>query len=205
VTRAMSLFAASALSLLAGCRGQPSSDPPIHIVPDMDWQPRYQPQGASDFFEDGRAMRPPVEGTVAVGHLDEDDAYYRGKVGDLYVAKAPVMVDERVLARGQERFGIYCSPCHDNTGGGQGLVVKHGYAIPPPLSSDHTRAIADGEIFNIISHGVRNMPSYRAQIPVADRWAIVTWVRVLQRSQNAKPSDVPANMSDKIEQEAPAQ
>jgi len=205
VTRASLSFAAGVLALLAGCRGQPSSDPPIHIVPDMDWQPRYQPEGASALFEDGRAMRPLVEGTVAVGHLDEDDAYYRGKVGDLFVAKAPIIVDDKVLRRGEERFGIFCSPCHDKTGGGQGLVVKRDYAIPPPLYAEHARNIGDGEIFNIISVGVRNMPAYRVQIPVADRWAIVTWVRVLQRSQNAKPSDVPANFSDKIEQEAPVQ
>ena len=195
------LKAVFALALLTGCRGQPSEDPPIHIIPDMDWQPKYQPQGESAFFADHRAMRAPVDGTVAVGQLREDDALYRGRRGDAWVGKAPIAVDAKTLRRGEERFGIYCTPCHDKTGSGRGVVVQRGYPIPPALYGDHARGLADGEVFDIISNGVRNMPSYRTQIPVEDRWAIVTWLRVLQRSQHASPSDVPADQRSKIEPE----
>jgi mono/diheme cytochrome c family protein len=195
------LSAVFALALLTGCRGQPSEDPPIHIIPDMDWQPKYQPQGESKFFPDGRAMRQPVEGTVAVGELREDDAFYRGKRGDAWVGKAPIQVNAKTLARGEERFGIYCAPCHDKSGSGKGIVVQRGFALPPALYADHARGLPDGELFDIITHGVRNMPSYAAQIPVEDRWAIVTWLRVLQRSQHAAVEDVPADMRAKIEAE----
>lgn len=190
-----------ALALLAGCRGQPSEKSPIHLVPDMDWQPKFQPQEENPFFEDGRAMRPLVPGTIPQGHLNEDDAYYRGKEGDKYVAVAPIEVNAKVLDRGQQRYGIYCAPCHDQAGHGQGMVVKRGFPLPLDLSSERVLEMPDGEIFEVISNGVRNMPSYRNQIPVEDRWAIVAWVRVLQRSQHASIDDVPAELRDRIEPE----
>src|SRR5205085_9869169 len=105
------------------------------------------------------------------------------------------------LERGEERFNIYCSPCHDKTGSGNGLVIKHGYPLPINLASDHPKGVKDGEIFDYISNGVRNMPGYRTQIPAADRWAIVSWVRVIQRSQAAKMDDVPADKKGSIEPE----
>lgn len=190
-----------ALALLAGCRGQPSEKSPIHLVPDMDWQPKFQPQEENPFFEDGRAMRPLVPGTIPQGHLNEDDAYYRGKEGDKYVAVAPIEVNAKVLDRGQQRYGIYCAPCHDQAGHGRGTVVRRGFPPPIDLSSDRVRELPDGEIFEVISNGVRNMPSYRNQIPVEDRWAIVAWVRVLQRSQHTTIEDVPAEFRDRIEPE----
>lgn len=188
-------LALAATAALAACRGQTSDQPPIHIVPDMDWQPRYDPQEESAFggFEDKRTMRPLVPGTVAQGRLREDAAFHTGKVGDLYVAKVPFDVNEEVLARGQQRFNIFCTPCHDQTGSGAGMVIKRGYPIPPiNLASENTRGLPDGEIFEVITHGVRNMPAYNTQIPEQDRWAIVAWVRVLQRSQAATVADVPA-------------
>lgn len=194
-----------ALALLTGCRGQPSDKPPIHIVPDMDWQPKYRPSQESTFFEDGRSMRPLVAGTIAQGHLNEDDRYHRGKEGGEYLNVAPIDVDAKVLARGEERYGIYCTPCHDGAGHGQGMAVKRGFPLPLDLSSERVREMPDGEMFEVISDGVRNMPSYRNQIPVEDRWAIVTWVRVLQRSQHATVDDVPAQLRDRIEPEGAAQ
>ena len=201
------LAAVLALAWLTGCRGQPSEDSPIHIVPDMDWQPKYLPQGASGFFADGRGMRPAVEGTVPAlvrgrddAHFD-DDAWNLGRRGDAWVGKAPIAVDGATLRRGEERFGIYCVPCHDKSGSGRGIVVQRGFPLPPSLSADHARGLADGEIFDIASNGVRNMPSYRAQIPVEDRWAIVAWLRVLQRSQHAAVEDVPADLRGKIDPE----
>lgn len=186
------------LATVAACRGQVSEEPPVHIIPDMDWQPRYEEQAASSFFADGRAMRPLVEGTVARGSLHGDDAYDTGKVGGAYVNKVPVDVDEKFIRRGQQRFNIYCAPCHDQTGAGNGLIVQHGYPRPVSLSENATK-YPDGEIFTIITNGVRNMPAYAHQIPVNDRWAIVSWLRVLQRSQRATLADVPADMKNSIE------
>ncbi len=195
-------IAVAAVAIAAGCRGETSADPPVHLIGDMDWQPKYQANQASPFFEDGRAMRPLVEGTVAQGELREDDAMYRGKSGEAYVATVPVPVDEALLMRGQQRFNIYCAPCHDQTGSGHGMVVKRGYPIPIDLASDHVRGLPDGQIFDVISNGVRNMPSYRKQIPVEDRWAIVTWVRVLGQSQHATIEDVPREKRDRIDAES---
>jgi mono/diheme cytochrome c family protein len=140
---------------------------------------------------------------VAQGHLDDDDAMYRGKdeKGE-YVLRAPVEVDDKVIRRGQDRFNIYCAPCHDQSGTGRGMVVQRGYPPPVDLSSDRVRAMPDGQVFDTITHGVRNMPSYRKQIPVPDRWAIVTWVKVLGRSQHAAIDDVPADKRGAIESEA---
>jgi mono/diheme cytochrome c family protein len=187
------------LALLAACRGQPSTEQPIHLVPDMDWQPKYKAEQASSLWRDGRAMRPVVDGTVAQGQLRSDEGMNTGKVGDLYLAKAPVAVDESVVRRGQQRFNIYCSPCHDRTGSGQGMVVKRGYPPPVNLTSDRVLNMPDGQIFWTMTNGVRNMPSYRKQVPVEDRWAIVSWVRVLGRSQHGALADVPDDQKNKIE------
>ena len=187
----------------AGCRGATSEDPPVHLIGDMDWQQKYLPEQASPLFPDGRAQRPLVEGTVAQGELREDDVYYRGKAADgSFVANVPITVDEATLKRGQDRFNIYCAPCHDQAGAGQGMVIKRGYPLPVDLGSDRVRTMPDGEIFNVISNGVRNMPSYKKQIPVEDRWKIVTWVRVLNRSQHAAIGDVPPEQRDRIDAES---
>lgn len=180
--------------MVLGCRGGVSDKPPFHVIPDMDWQPKFVAQQEfkdTTIFKDGRAARPLVEDTVAQGQLAEDDAFYRGKNGDAFVALAPIAVDQRTLERGQARFNIYCAPCHDRTGSGRGIVVQRGYPLPPDLSGDAVRAYPDGHIFNVISNGIRNMPSYGYQIPAQDRWAIVAWVRVLARSQHGSLEDVP--------------
>ncbi|WP_437722888.1 c-type cytochrome [Sorangium sp. So ce861] len=190
------------LVVLAGCRGQASSDPPIHVFGDMDWQPKFQPEEGTRLFSDGRAMRPLVQGTVHQGALDESDAYRTGKDGEAFLAMAPITVDESVIRRGQDRFNIYCAPCHDQTGSGQGMVVKRGYPPPIDLASDRARGLPDGEIFHVITNGVRNMPAYRKQIPVKDRWAIVTWVRVLQQSQHGRIDDVPEAQRSNIAKES---
>jgi mono/diheme cytochrome c family protein len=201
VKRAL-FIAVTAASIAAGCRGETSAEPPVHLIGDMDWQPKYQANQASPLFEDGRVMRPLVEGTVAQGELREDDAMYRGKSGEEYVATMPVLVDEALLQRGQDRYNIYCTPCHDKSGSGHGMIVKRGYPIPIDLASDRVRGFPDGQIFDVITNGVRNMPSYRKQIPIEDRWAIVTWVRVLERSQHASIDDVPPEQRGKIDSES---
>jgi mono/diheme cytochrome c family protein len=188
--------------LCTGCRGEVSSDPPVHLLGDMDWQQKFQAQERNAMFADGRAMRPLVPGTVPQGALDEDDPLRTGKQGEAFLTSPPVTVDEALLRRGQDRFNIYCAPCHDQSGSGQGTVVKRGYPIPIDLGSERARGLPDGEIFNVITNGVRNMPSYRKQIPLNDRWAIVSWVRVLQRSQHAKLDDVPENQRANIAKES---
>jgi mono/diheme cytochrome c family protein len=183
-----------------GCyRGRPSDKPPINLNPDMDHQPKYKAQSQSAFFEDGSAMRPPVDGVVARGWRREDRAYYLGEdsTGEA-VAKAPVPVTLTGLQRGQERFNIYCSVCHGRTGDGLGIIVQRGYVPPPNFHSELIRSYPDGHIFKVVSNGVRNMPGYAQQISVEDRWLIVNYLRALQRSQNATLEDVPPEMLGQI-------
>lgn len=187
--------------LLIGCyRGQPSEKPPIHLNPDMDDQPKYLPQAGSRFFEDGAAMRMPVEGTVARGWLEEDSTFYFGmdlKTGQP-VEKSPVPVTLTGLRRGEERFNIYCSPCHSRVGDGHGIMVQRGYTPPPTFHSQQVRNYPDGHLFQVISRGIRSMPSYGQQIPAGDRWLIVNYLRALQLSQHASIEDVPEEMQDQI-------
>jgi hypothetical protein len=185
------------LPLLVGCRGQVSGRPPVHLIDDMDRQPKYRPEAESHFFADGRAMRAPLEHTVAVGALHDDDPIYTGES----LVHLPLPATGALARRGEERFNIYCAPCHDRTASGHGMVVQRGFPPPIDLASDRVRGLRDGELFGVITHGVRNMPSYAAQIPAPDRWAIVLWLRVLQRSQHAAVADVPPAQRDHIESE----
>jgi hypothetical protein len=188
--------------LLAGCyRGQPSDKPPIHPNPDMDNQPRYDPQSESKFFDDHSAMRQPVEGTVAREWLREDDAYYRGKdKNGEYVEENPVPLSGESLSRGRERFDIYCSVCHGRVGDGQGIVVEKGFVPPPSFHEDRIRSLPDGQIFDVISNGLRNMPSYGHQIPVRDRWLIIQYIRALEKSQMATEEEIPRSVLDSLKQ-----
>lgn len=201
------------LSIIAKRRFTTSDKPRIHIFQDMDQQPKYRPQAVSAIFADGRAMRVPVEGTVAFGDVQEDDHYYRGyrkvegeQQGQFvtqYIKGFPseVKVDEKFILRGQQRYEIYCAPCHGSDGYGQGTVhlraleLQQATWVPPTsMHSDIVRDREEGHIFNTISHGIRNMPAYGKQIRVQDRWAIVAYIRALQLSQNAPVSDVPADV-----------
>ncbi|NOZ73975.1 MAG: cytochrome c [FCB group bacterium] len=186
--------------VLSGCRGRTSEKPPIHLNPNMDTQEKYKPQSRSRFFKDEATMRMPVEGTVARGLLKADLPFYTGRNTDSsFVNTNPVALTEQVMNRGQERFNIYCAPCHSRLGDGKGIITQYQYPIPPTsFHQDRIRSMPDGEIFEIISQGIRNMPSYRHQIPVADRWAIIHYVRALQRSQHAVLSDIPKNQRDRI-------
>ena len=184
---------------LSGCaRGCTSSRPPIHLNPSMDNQPKALPQTASTFFYDGASMRQPVPGTVAIGGLREDVAFYTGKGADgQFVATNPVAVDEKVVLRGRERYRIYCQPCHDARGDGKGILFQRGSV---PTASFHQEKIlkyTDGQLFDIITNGQGLMPAYRWPIPPADRWAIIARVRELQREQAARVAAAPANATDK--------
>lgn len=158
----------------------------------MHDQPRYKPYAQSDFYADQRSARPPVEGTVARGHLNEDTYLYTGKVNGQAGEVFPFPVTAEVLARGQERFNIYCSPCHSRLGDGNGMIVQRGLKQPPSYHIDRLRKVPAGYFFDVITNGFGQMQDYSAQIPVKDRWAIVAYIRALQLSQNAKIEDLPA-------------
>jgi len=163
-----------------GCRGMTSSRPPIHVNPNMDSQPKYLPQAESAFFYDGATMREPVPGTIARGELREDRAFFEGddEAGE-DVVHSPVETTEAVLARGADRYGIYCAPCHDPRGTGKGILAQQGL----PTTSFHIQRLhdaADGYIFEVITDGRGLMPSYRWPLSPADRWAIIAHVRQLQ-------------------------
>ena len=160
---------------------------------DMHDQPKYKAFRRSDFFGDERSARPLVEDTVARGQLRADAAYYTGKQGTTPVDVLPVAVTPALLRRGQERYGIYCTPCHGATGRGNGMVVQRGYRPPPSFHIDRLRNEKTGYFFDVISSGFGAMPDYAAQVAVPDRWAIVAYVRALQLSENARLEDVPAD------------
>lgn len=165
---------------------------------DMHDQPKYKPFRASDFYGDGSAMRGQIEGTVAQGQLVTDDAYSYGLDADgVPVSQFPITVDKAVLLRGQERYGIFCAPCHGALGDGQGMVVMRGYKQPPSFHEARLRDTPAGYYFDVMSNGFGQMQSYAAQVPVADRWAIVAYIRVLQLSQGARVTDLPPEAAAK--------
>ncbi len=184
------LFVRAALLLVSGCRGNGSELPPIRPIRDMFQQPKLRPQASSGLFHDGTSTRPPPRGSAPQEQSQGPDDYATGTDANGYLETIPQPVDEAMLARGEERYGIFCVPCHDRSGAGRGPTVRRGFPQPIELSSDHTRALADGELFRTIGFGIGNMPGHRAQVPVADRWAIVAWVRVLQRAQRASLAEL---------------
>jgi len=193
----IALLSLTVLPMLSGCRGQESRKPPIHLNPNMDFQPRYNPQSSNQFFEDGRDMRPLPEGTVAYGHLQTDSVMYFGSSGGVF-AKNPYKITLEFLERGQDRYAIYCTPCHDFAGTGKGIVTTRGLVPPPNFHDPAFLKIPDGQIYQAINKGVRTMQPYGSVIPLEDRWAIVAYIRALQRSQNATLADVPEDMRSKL-------
>jgi mono/diheme cytochrome c family protein len=181
---------AFAVAVTTGCRGETSAQPPLVPERNMYMQQRYNPQSRSHFFEDGRSMRKPPEHTFAQ-EMKVESEIADGELpdGSGYVMTIPQQVVsdfggmDKVVNRGQQRFNIYCAPCHDMTGSGKGMVVQRGMAPPPTFHDDRIRHMPDGQMFATISHGVRNMPPYNYSIPVNDRWAIVSYVRALEISQ----------------------
>jgi mono/diheme cytochrome c family protein len=159
---------------------------------DMHDQPKFKPYAKDDFFADRRSARPLPEGTIARGHLREDSVLYTGKAAGKPVDAFPFAVTAGVMARGQERFDIFCAPCHGRTGDGDGMIVRRGYRKPPTFHQDRLRQTAPGYTFDVITNGFGAMPDYAQQIPVRDRWAIVAYIKALQRSQNTAVGTVPA-------------
>jgi len=183
---------------LSACRGHVSKKQPVRLIRDMTQQAHLLPQAAPSEVTTSNTQLGWLTGTVAVEEPVELGSLETGKAGNSFVARAPIVVDDRVIARGQERFNIYCSPCHDKAGTGQGTIAQRGFPGPIDLASDNTRHMTDGELFSIITNGVRNMASLGEQLPISDRWPIVTWVRVLQRSQHAAMADIEPSQNTNI-------
>jgi hypothetical protein len=175
---------AAALFMIAGCD---------HLHQDMGNQPKNKPLSPSDFFADGRSVRTPVENTVSRSSMDNDQ---------LMVTKDstnfPLPVNDALLERGQERFRIFCSPCHGIQGDGNGMIVMRGMKRPPTYHQDRLRQAPNGYIYDVITNGFGQMYNYAAQVPPRDRWAIVAYVRALQLSRNAKVADLPPDVREKL-------
>ncbi len=180
--RAASILVLCCLAVLCGCwRGATSPRPPWHPNPNMDNQPKYRAQAASEFFADGATMRQPVPGTVARGELHEDTAFYTGfDDSGAPVATIPIEVDETLLARGQERYAIYCAPCHHQRGNGKGILWDRAQIQSADLHEQRLKDVPDGEMFDVVSNGLGLMSGYKYPIPPRDRWAIIAYVRQLQ-------------------------
>jgi mono/diheme cytochrome c family protein len=164
----------------------------------MHDQPKYIPLRESAFFADSRSARPLVEGTVARGQLRDDDLLYTGKVNGQDATVFPAPVTAATMARGRERFDVYCSPCHGRTGQGDGMVVLRGYRRPPSFHQDRLRSAPIGHFFDVITNGFGAMPDYASQVRTEDRWAIIAYVRALQLSEHATLADVPPADRDRI-------
>ncbi len=169
------------LVVVTACyRGSQSRRPPIHLNPNMDRQQKYRPQAESRFFRNGTTMQQAVAGTIARGELRENEELFNGKNAFGVYAANPLPATNAVIARGRERFAIYCTPCHGPRGDGKGILLTRGGVKSRDLHEDAVRSVPDGRLFEIISKGSGLMPGYRAQIPVSDRWAIVAYVRTLR-------------------------
>jgi len=198
--RTITALAVVALSLLsAACSNFPSRGAPIWVFPDMKKQDKVKFETSSPFFADGRGSRRPVLHTVSQETYHADLPYSTGISADgTYVAKNPEAIDRELLELGQAKFNVYCAPCHDRTGSGRGVVPAKTTWIPGNLHDERIVNFVDGEIFHVITRGRRSMPSYRFQIPEKDRWAIVAYVRVLQRSWLGKLDEVPAETQGRL-------
>lgn len=172
---------------LAGCRQ------------DMHDNPRYESMEQNTFFADGRSQRPLVANTVARGFLREDEHFYRGKVDGELATEFPLPVTVDLMLRGQERYNVFCAPCHGQTGKGDGMVVRRGYRAPTSFHDPRLRQAPPGYVFDVVTNGFGAMPDYATQIPVADRWAIAAYLKALQFSQNATVNEVPADRRGELD------
>jgi mono/diheme cytochrome c family protein len=186
-------FGAAALTLLAltACRQ------------DMHTEPRYQPLAETSFFSDHRSARPQVEGTVARGHLRIDEARYTGKIDGEDIDQFPIPIAKADIERGQNRFNIYCTPCHGQLGEGNGMVVMRGFRQPPSYYSDRLMNAPVGHFFDAVTNGFGAMPSYASRIQTDDRWRIIAYIRALQLSESASLNDVPADQRQNLAVEPP--
>jgi len=208
-----------AVVAILGFRGKKSTEPPFELFPDMVRQPKVRAQSPLDFFADGRGSRMPIDGTIPIGYempransmatpapgtapaeahaslafSEGNDYYDTGKMGDHWGTGLAVEVNAELMHRGQQRFSMTCAMCHGAAAAGNGITKQYGLATVVTLQDDRIRGMADGEIFNTITNGKNTMMAYGSIITVRDRWAIIAYLRALQRSQNATIADVPEN------------
>jgi len=213
-----------AVLAVAGFRGQHSAKSPLQIFPDMKFQPRIDAQHTSDVFADSRGARQPIAGTVPLGYVlpgryysngannnkdatvvggfsNSPEYFTSGRMGEVYGSGFPVPVTPELIARGQERFNINCAVCHGATGVGNGIATNYGLNGVANLQQERLRIMPEGQIFNRITYGYNTMGEYGQQVTVEDRWAIIAYIRALQRSQNAKIDDVPQAMRASLDQQ----
>jgi mono/diheme cytochrome c family protein len=174
------ISAMAATLVLAGCRQ------------DMHNQPKFVPQRGTTFYADGRSARPQVENTIGRSQLGEDSYFYTGLVNGKEGDGLPIALNEATMERGQERFNIYCTPCHSRVGNGVGMIVQRGYRPAGNFHTDRLRNAPLGHFFSVMTKGYGAMPDYSAQLTPEDRWAVTAYIRALQLSQDAKQSDVAA-------------
>ena len=205
----------------AGFRGSKSPVPPIEIFRDMDHQPKYQPQHESSFFADGSAARKPVSGTIPIGYnvpgaylqatarnatfkqagfTNQPDYFNTGVMGDSFGDGIPVEVTGQFVKRGQERYDVNCIVCHGRVGTGNGIVASYGLAAIANLQLDLYKTMPDGQLFYTITNGKNTMGAYGPNIAVEDRWAIVAYIRALQRSQAGKLTDLSAEQQKTLQE-----
>lgn len=177
-----------------GTRGMRNARTPIEIFPDMDRQPKVKAQVPSDFFANGQGARLPIEGTVNRKQPPLGDYYGTGKIGDRWGTGIPIAIDLDGMLRGQERYNINCAICHGKAGHGDGVVKEYGLSNIATLQDERLRVMADGEIFNTITHGKSTMGAYGANISVDDRWRIIAYLRALQMSQGTELAKLPENL-----------
>ena len=169
----------------------------------MQDQPRYKPLAETDFFADHRSERPEVEGTIARGHLRIDEARYVGKVNGEDITDFPIPISKADIDRGQERFNIYCAPCHSRIGDGNGMIVLRGFRQAASFYSEKLMTAPVGHFFDVVSNGFGAMPSYASRITPDDRWRVIAYIRALQLSESARLNDVPADQRTNLPSEAP--
>lgn len=198
--RAALMLAVVALGLLqSACSNFTTRQPPVWVWTDMKKQDKYKAQAESQFFADARASRRPVEGAVAQELYVADTPRATGvEDNGTYVARNPLPITKETLLRGQQRYNIYCAPCHDRTGTGRGVVPSKAVWVPGNLHDPRMVNMVDGELYHVVSFGRRSMPGYRYQVTENDRWAIVAYVRALQRASLSTMADVPAEMQEKV-------
>ncbi len=184
-----------ALMALAGCNNQ------LYGAQIMRFQPRFDPLEENTFFEDGRSARPAVADTVARGQLRLDEQLYTGRFEGNYATTYPMPITPEVLQRGQQRFDVFCAPCHSQLGDGQGMVVKRGFKEPPSFHIDRLREAPPGYFFSVMTNGFGVMYSYKSRVKVEDRWAIAAYIKALQLSQHADVSALPADDVQKLEEQ----
>ena len=187
---AIFIFQIVATISIMGYRGSKSLKPPLEVFPDMDRMGKYKPQAENSFFANEMADRPTVPGTIVADSFNEDTYFTTGKIDDHWGKGFPVSVSHELIQIGQEKFNIHCSVCHGLSGDGNGITKSYGMIATPTYHSDRLREMPEGEIFNTITYGRNTMGSYGAKLRIQERWAIIAYLRTLQRSQFAQPDDV---------------